>query len=93
VMNNCPEINTISRINWLYESQKINKITYQDLLDTYQYVTQLRYQHQLQAIENKSAINNMVALSLFGSFEHQHLKESFRTISSFQNLFKMKYIK
>jgi len=93
VMNNCPEINTISRINWLHESQKINKITYQDLLDTYQYVTQLRYQHQLQSIENKSDINNMVKLNLFGSFEHQHLKESFRTISSFQNFFKMKYIK
>jgi CBS domain-containing protein len=93
VMNNCPEINTLSRINWLYESQKINKITYQDLLDTYQYVTQLRYQHQLLSVENNSPINNMLKLSLFGNFEHQHLKESFRTISSFQNLFKMKYIK
>jgi len=91
VTNNCPEISTNARVKWLHQSQVINKVTYQDLIGTYQYVTQLRYQHQQQSIENKTTINNLLIPNLFGSFEQKHLKESFRIISSFHNLFKMKY--
>lgn len=93
IMNNCRYINTNERIKWLYQEKILNKVTYQDLKGTYQYVCHLRYQHQQQAIENNQTIDNLLTPNLFGSFERQHLKDSFRIVSSFQNQIKMKFMK
>ena len=93
VINDCRDINTSDRIKWLYQAKILNKATYQDLIGTYQYVTHLRYQHQQQSIENNVKIDNLLKPNLFGSFERQHLKDSFRIISNFQNILKMKYLK
>ena len=93
IIHDCREINTNDRIKWLYQAKILNKATYQDLMGTYQYVNNLRYQHQQQSIENNEKIDNLLKPNLFGSFERQHLKDSFRIISNFQNILKMKYVK
>jgi len=93
IMNDCRDINTNDRIKWLYQAKILNKATYQDLIGTYQYVNHLRYQHQQQAIENNAVIDSLLKPNFFGSFERQHLKDSFRIVSTFQNLLKMKFIK
>ncbi|WP_417882981.1 DUF294 nucleotidyltransferase-like domain-containing protein [Vibrio rumoiensis] len=91
LMNDSPEINTTERIEWLHEHRILNDSTYQDLIETYHYVTELRYQRQRTAIQTQSSINNLLQPDKFGSFERQHLKDAFRIISSFQDLIKMKY--
>lgn len=84
-------LNTSERIDFLRDEKVFNDSTYQDLSETYHYVNQLRYQHQLQAIQNDDPIDNQLQPDLFGSFERQHLKDAFRIISSFQDLIKMKF--
>lgn len=91
LMNDSPELNTTERIKWLHDHDILNDSTYQDLIDTYHYVAELRYQHQLVAVQTQSNIDNILQPDKFGSFERQHLKDAFRIISSFQDLIKMKF--
>lgn len=84
-------LNTGERMEFLHKNKVINDVTYQDLSETYHYVNRLRFQHQLQAIQNEKPIDNQLQPDLFGSFERQHIKDAFRIISSFQELMKMKF--
>lgn len=84
-------LNTSERMEFLHENNVLNDVTYQDLSETYHYVNRLRFQHQLQAIQNEKPIDNQLQPDLFGSFERQHIKDAFRIVSSFQELMKMKF--
>lgn len=84
-------LNTSERMEFLHQIEVLNDATYQDLSETYNYVNRLRFQHQLQAIQNNQPIDNQLQPDLFGSFERQHIKDAFRIISSFQELMKMKF--
>ena len=91
LMHKCTALNTSERIEFLHNTKILNDATYQDISETYHYVNRLRCQHQLQAIQNGTAIDNQLQPDLFGSFERQHLKDAFRIISDFQELMKMKF--
>ncbi|OEF22360.1 putative nucleotidyltransferase substrate binding domain-containing protein [Aliivibrio logei] len=84
-------LNTSERMAFLHENNVLNDVTYQDLSETYHYVNRLRFQHQLQAIQNEKPIDNQLQPDLFGSFERQHIKDAFRIVSTFQELMKMKF--
>ncbi|MGR6831543.1 DUF294 nucleotidyltransferase-like domain-containing protein [Aliivibrio wodanis] len=84
-------LNTSERMEFLHENKVLNDVTYQDLSETYHYVNRLRFQHQLQAIQNEKPIDNQLQPDLFGSFERQHIKDAFRIVSTFQELMKMKF--
>lgn len=84
-------LNTSERMEFLHENNVLNDVTYQDLSETYHYVNRLRFQHQLQAIQNEKPIDNQLQPDLFGSFERQHIKDAFRIVSTFQELMKMKF--
>ncbi len=84
-------LNTSERMAFLHENKVLNDVTYQDLSETYHYVNRLRFQHQLQAIQNEKPIDNQLQPDLFGSFERQHIKDAFRIVSTFQELMKMKF--
>lgn len=84
-------LNTSERMVFLHENKVLNDVTYQDLSETYYYINSLRFQHQLQAIQNEKPIDNQLQPDLFGSFERQHLKDAFRIVSTFQELMKMKF--
>lgn len=84
-------LNTSERMAFLHENNVLNDVTYQDLSETYNYVNRLRFQHQLQAIQNEKPIDNQLQPDLFGSFERQHIKDAFRIVSTFQELMKMKF--
>ena len=91
LMQGGTELNTSERMVFLHENKVLNDVTYQDLSETYYYINRLRFQHQLQAIQNEKPINNQLQPDLFGSFERQHIKDAFRIVSSFQELMKMKF--
>lgn len=84
-------LNTSERMEFLHEHKVLNDVTYQDLSETYHYVNRLRFQHQLEAIQNEKPIDNQLQPDLFGSFERQHIKDAFRIVSTFQELMKMKF--
>ncbi|RYU67457.1 CBS domain-containing protein [Aliivibrio finisterrensis] len=84
-------LNTNERMEFLHEHKVLNDVTYQDLSETYHYVNRLRFQHQLQAIQNEKPIDSQLQPDLFGSFERQHIKDAFRIVSTFQELMKMKF--
>ena len=91
LMNDSPELNTTERIEWLHDHDILNDSTYQDLIETYHYVVELRYHRQRVAVQTQSSIDSILQPDKFGSFERQHLKDAFRIISSFQDLIKMKF--
>jgi len=84
-------LNTTERMEFLHQVGVLNDSTYQDLNETYHYANRLRFQHQLQAIQNDTPIDSQLQPDLFGSFERQHLKDAFRIVSNFQELMKMKF--
>ena len=63
----------------------------QDISEVYHYVNRLRFQHQLQSLQDEKLIDCQLQPDLFGSSERQHLNDAFRIISSFQELMKMKF--
>ncbi|PQJ84780.1 DUF294 nucleotidyltransferase-like domain-containing protein [Aliivibrio sifiae] len=91
LMEGATALNTSERMEFLHEHKVLNDATYQDLSETYHYVNRLRFQHQLQAIQNEKPIDSQLQPDLFGSFERQHIKDAFRIVSTFQELMKMKF--
>lgn len=84
-------INTEERLAFARQENVINEGSYQDLIGTYRYVTQLRYTHHLQCLRQGLPVSNDIAPDRFGSFERQHLKDAFRIISAFQEMMKMRF--
>ncbi len=84
-------LTTEDRLAFALDNGSLNEGSYQDLLGSYRYVTQLRYLHHLDCLRNGEAISNDIAPNHFGSFERQHLKDAFRIVSGFQDALKMKF--
>ncbi|WBA19311.1 DUF294 nucleotidyltransferase-like domain-containing protein [Salinivibrio kushneri] len=82
---------TEERIEFVYEQGLINESSYQDLIGTYRYATQLRYAHHLNGIREGKGVSNSIYPERFGSFERQHLKDAFRIIGGYQDALKMKF--
>ncbi len=84
-------LTTEERLAFVSASGSLNEGSYQDLLGTYRYVTQIRYLHHLECLHINEVISNDIDPNHFGSFERQHLKDAFRIVSGFQDVLKMKF--
>ncbi|UJF17750.1 DUF294 nucleotidyltransferase-like domain-containing protein [Vibrio sp. SS-MA-C1-2] len=91
VTHSCQLTSTEDRLSYLHQQQIINEATFNDLNGAYQFFTQLRYNHQAEALKRGSPLNNNIDPSEFGSFERKHLREAFKIIADFQDLMKLKY--
>ncbi|OBU17275.1 hypothetical protein AYY19_12790 [Photobacterium aquimaris] len=83
--------NTEERLQLLLTHKVINEATFKDLLGAFQFITQIRYSHQLQALQQGKIPNNHINPNAFNSFERTHLRETFKLISRYQEIMKMKY--
>ena len=83
--------NTEERLQALFEHNVINKATFKDLLAAFQFISQIRYSHQLQALQQGKIPNNHINPNAFNSFERTHLRETFKLITSYQEVIKMKF--
>lgn len=83
--------NTEERLQLLLEHKVINEATFKDLLGAFQFITQIRYSHQLQALQQGKIPNNHINPNEFNSFERTHLRETFKLIRSYQEIMKMKF--
>lgn len=84
-------LSTETRLEFAYQKSQLSHSSYQDCLGIYQYLTNLRHQHQVQALQNGQEINNKLLPNQFGSFERQHFKDAFRIISGLQDAMRMKF--
>ncbi|MCD9462349.1 hypothetical protein CJF25_04975 [Photobacterium phosphoreum] len=83
--------NTEERLQLLLDHKVINEATFKDLIGAFQFITQIRYSHQLQALQQGKIPNNHINPNAFNSFERTHLRETFKLIASYQEIMKMKY--
>ncbi|MGL6055710.1 MAG: putative nucleotidyltransferase substrate binding domain-containing protein, partial [Vibrio metschnikovii] len=65
----------------------------QNIIGAFKFITQVRFQHQLQAIREGKEANNHIAPDSFSSFERKHLKEAFKIISELQDVAKIRFLK
>ncbi|PFG56284.1 CBS domain-containing protein [Vibrio sp. ES.051] len=84
-------LSTEERIQFAFEHGVLNENSYQDLIGTYRYVTQMRYSHHLKCLREGLSVTNLIFPDRFGSFERQHLKDAFRIIGGYQDALKMKF--
>lgn len=84
-------LGTEARLQFAHQKSLLNHSSYQDCVGIYQYLTHLRHQHQVQALQSGQEINSKLLPSQFGSFERQHLKDAFRIISGLQDAMRMKF--
>lgn len=82
---------TLSRLQFAEQHSLLSHSSYQDCLGIYHFVTDLRNQHQVDALRSGRPVNNLLQPDRFGSFERQHLKDAFRIISGLQDAMRVKF--
>ena len=65
----------------------------QNIIGSYKFITQVRFQHQLQALKEGRVPDNHIAPDSFSSFERKHLKDAFKIISELQDVAKLRFLK
>ena len=65
----------------------------QNIIGAYKFITQVRFQHQLQALKEGRTPDNHIAPDSFSSFERKHLKDAFKIISELQDVAKLRFLK
>lgn len=85
------ETGTEERFRYAFTHGAINEESLKDLLGTYQFVNQIRYTHQLHALQQGKELNNNIIPDEFGNFERKHLKDAFRIIANIQEVTRMRF--
>ncbi len=79
------ESNTLQRLDQLHDHGVLAETTYTDLVDVYEYLMELRFTHQSQAINSGETPNNHINPAKLTSIQLELLKKSFAKISAFQS--------
>ncbi|CAG8998847.1 MAG: hypothetical protein CENE_00807 [Candidatus Celerinatantimonas neptuna] len=80
---------TEDRFKAAFEANVLKEETYLNIIGAYQFLMQVRLDHQLKALKNGDEPNNHIAPERFSSFKGKHLKEAFKIISDTQNFAKL----
>lgn len=87
----CRSSSTEKRLESAFKAGMISKDTLGDLLGAYQFIAQVRLQHQLEALKQSSELKNHINPKTLGHFERNHLKDAFRIISERQEAAKFRF--
>jgi CBS domain-containing protein len=86
-----PETNTLNRFDKLLEKQVLNQKSYDDIVQTYLFLLQMRFKHQVSLIEQGKEPNNFINPKKLSNIDVSMLKKVFAQISLFQTKLKMDY--
>lgn len=75
--------NTLERLSLLYEKNIINKATYQEVAEGYNYLMQMRFKHQIENIDRGELPDNYINPAELSHMERSMLKKIFSQIASF----------
>jgi len=78
------ETNTLSRLKQLYHQQVINKSMYDELVLSYNYLTQLRFKSQTKSILQNEMPDNLIDIKKLTHIEVATIKKIFGEISNLQ---------
>ena len=83
--------NTEERIEKLVELEKVSKELSRGLLESYEFMQDLRLKHQSKAIVTGRKMDNVISVEELDKLDLLVLKESLKIVSSFQKLLKSRY--
>lgn len=69
----------------------IDKSTRDNVLGAYQFVCDMRFKYQADALKQQQAITNHIDPATLTSFERNHLKDAFRLITQFQSAAELRF--
>lgn len=83
--NNIEETNTLMRLDRLLEKGVLNEESHHDIIEVYDYLTQLRFRHQADVITKGETPDNHVNPAELTNIEKETLKKVFSQIPAFQS--------
>ncbi|MFH1729145.1 MAG: DUF294 nucleotidyltransferase-like domain-containing protein [Pseudomonadota bacterium] len=93
LQNNIFQTNTINRLEKLFEKGALNKTDYQEAMQVYNYLMQVRFAKQARKMNEGEKPNNNIHLSRLTHMERVMLQNSFSQISNFQSKLDFDFLK
>ncbi|MCP3872351.1 MAG: hypothetical protein GY699_04240 [Desulfobacteraceae bacterium] len=84
VKNSLDVTNTLQRIEVLMKRDVINDATYEEIVEAYNYLMQMRFRHQVKMINDGKEPDNFINLEEISHMELLMLKKTFSQVTSFQ---------
>lgn len=84
-------INTTDRLRSAEAAGIISQEAAEDLVDSFEFLSMVRLQHQVKNIKLGQAADNYVNPNELSSLERRHLKDAFELISTYQDVLSKKY--
>lgn len=92
LQNSIEETNTLKRLAAVYQQNRIDKETFDNLVHSYEYLMHLRIKHQVMTINKKGgAPNNYLQPANLNQIERQSLKEAFKSIRTAQGKLRLDF--
>lgn len=85
------EVSTIERLKRVRGSQALTRESADDLLEAFDFISNLRMKHQAQQINIGVDADNFMAPSEISKLERSHLKGAFKVIQNLQNYVERSY--
>lgn len=85
------ESNTLGRLQLLFEGEHISKEMYNEAIEAYEFLMQLRLIHQMQMLEDNRQPDNYINPADLSDLEKQTLKESFEVVRRIQSFIKAEF--
>jgi PAS domain S-box-containing protein len=82
--NNIEETNTQDRLYRLFVRDILNKSSYEEIVKVYDYLMQMRFKHQANALNENRKPDNFINPKNLTEIEHTLLKNTFSQINNFQ---------
>ena len=88
---NAYPINTFARLEAAKESGALSEPGWRDLKDAFEFLSDLRVQHQARQIMQGEKADNYLPPELLSSLERRHLKDTFEIIRTYQSAMATRY--
>ncbi len=85
------EVSTIERLKRVSGTKSLTRESADDLLDAFEFISNLRVKHQAQQISIDVDADNFMAPSEISKLERSHLKGTFKVIQNLQNYVEIRY--
>lgn len=88
---NSTEVETSARLQAAVDAKVISDKSRLDLMEAFHYISQVRFNHQRNALIEGKEVSNKIAPALLTQFERNHLKDAFRIIARTQEAVLARY--
>lgn len=84
-------VNTIERLKQVSGTQSLSAEGAENLLDAFEFISNLRIKHQAQQINSGLETDNYMSPAEISKLERAHLKDAFKVIQTLQDYVEMRY--